>query len=95
MGVKFIRNPAQADQAILFNFDTICYRFLVKNLTEGDIYVAPVAGAEKTDSLLIPAGCAQVLCVNERDTWHDASSVVQVIADETSEKGVEIQCIRY
>lgn len=93
--MNIIRNPTTAQGTIIFEFDTTGYEFLVKNFTDGDVYASPREGATKENSVLIPAGCAQVLLINIHTSNDSGSSVVQIIADAASEKGVEVQCIRY
>lgn len=92
--MKIIRNST-TNGASLFEFDVQGYRYLVKNYTAGDVYASLGTGAAKEESILIPAGCAQVLLSNELGSYEAASSVVQIIADEADEKGVEVQCIRW
>lgn len=93
--MKIIRNPTTADGTVTYNFDVAGYRFLIKNFTDGDIYAALKTGATKAESALIPSGCAQILVANDFDKYAERTDTVQVIADTASDKGVEVQCIRY
>lgn len=93
--MNIIRNPTTAGGTLIYEFDVLGYRFIVKNFTDGDVYASLKEGATKDESILIPAGCAQVLLENELATYGSAVSTVQIIADAASEKGVEVQCIRY
>lgn len=95
MDMKLIRNPTTAQGTIIFRFDTAGYEFLVKNFTDGDVYASLREGATKENSVLIPAGCAQVLLINIHTSNDSGSSAVQIIAKSASDKGVEVQCIRY
>ena len=92
--MKIIRNPTAAGTT-MFEFDVEGHRFLVKNFTDGDVYASLKEGATKEESALIPAGTAQVLVKNEFDMFNAITNKVQIIADSASDKGVEVQCIRY
>ena len=67
----------------------------MKNFTDGDIYAALKEGATKEESILIPAGCAQIVLENEFDMFSTRTNKIQIIAESASDKGVEVQCIRY
>lgn len=82
-----IRNPTTAEGTTVYEFEKQGYIFVIKNFTEGDIYVGP-EGSEKTGGILIPAGTAQVITMGKTDK-------IQIIAESASDKGVEVQCIRY
>ena len=94
MGLKVIRAAVQQGQTI-FAFDVSGFEYLVKNFSDSDIYVALEEGATEADSILIPSGCAQVLRVNKGSVSYKEHGKVQIIADTASDKGVEIQCIRW
>ena len=92
--LRLIRKAVTANAPVIFEFEAPGIWFLIKNLTEGDIYVALKSGATKEESALIPRDCAQVLEARYKGTGSiDATQIVQVIADTTSTKGVEVQCI--
>lgn len=93
--LKVIRHPTVSATALAFEFDADGTSFLVSNYTEGDIYVATEAGAAKDESILVPADCARVInCVQEEGS-RAGTGTIQVIPDATSEKGVEVQCLKW
>lgn len=93
--LKLIRKAVTANAPVIFEFEAPGICFLIKNLTEGDIYVALKSGATKEESALIPRDCAQVLEARRGAGSVDTTKIVQVIADTSSEKGVEVQCIHW
>lgn len=93
--LKLIRKAVTANAPVTFEFDMPGIRFLVKNLSGGDIYAALKEGAAKEESALIPVDCAQILEARKGVGSVDTTKIVQVIADTSSEKGVEVQCIHW
>ena len=93
--LKLIRKAVTANTPVTFEFEVPGIRFLVKNLTGSDIYAALKEGATKEESALIPADCAQILEARRGAGSVDTTKIVQVIADTSSEKGVEVQCIHW
>ena len=65
-------------------------RYLVKNFTEDDIYVGFTAGEDKMARALVPAETAQVF-----EGQMITGSIMYVLPAATSEKGVEVQCLRW
>lgn len=64
--------------------------FLVKNMSGGDIYVSLEDTEDKEKCILIPDETAQV--IEER---YAESDTITIIPDNTSERGVEVQCLRW
>lgn len=93
--LRLIRKAVTANTPVIFEFEAPGICFLIKNLTEGDIYVALKSGATKEESALIPRDCAQVLEARRGAGSVDTTKIVQVIADTSSEKGGEVQCIHW
>lgn len=93
--LRLIRKAVTANTPATFEFEAPGICFLIKNLTEGDIYVALKSGAAKEESALIPSDCAQILEARKGAGSVDTTKIVQVIADTSSEKGVEVQCIHW
>ena len=89
--VKVIRQPT-AEETLIFEFETASSEFLVKNFTDGDIYASLERDATKEQSVLIPAQTAQVL---QYGSYGGKSNIVQIIPTATSEKGVEVQCLKW
>lgn len=65
-------------------------RYLVKNMTQGDVCVAMKDTEDKDMCVLIPENTAQVI-----EQKLEPSEIVTIIPEETSEKGVEVQCLRW
>lgn len=61
--------------------------YLIKNFTDGDIYVGFVSDREKMS--LIPAETAQVFSGTMLE-----GNILYILPTETSDKGVEVQCLR-
>lgn len=92
--LKVIRKAVTANTPVTYNFDVSGIRFLVKNLTEGDIYAALKEDATKEESVLIPSNCAQILEARRECSGSVyTTKVVQIISEPSSEKGVEVQCV--
>ena len=90
----FIRAATTSEQALVLEFAYEGKEFLVKNFTDGDVYVALKEGATKEESALIPAQTAQTIVRNKSD-YYAGSNLVQIIPTVTSEKGVEVQCLKW
>lgn len=90
----FIRAATTSEQALVLEFVYEGKEFLVKNFTDGDVYVALKEGATKEESALIPAQTAQTIVRNKSD-YYAGSNIVQIIPIATSEKGVEVQCLKW
>lgn len=92
--LTFIRQPTMAETPMKIEFDMTGIKYLVKNFTDDDIYVAIGDAASKEDCLLIPAETSQVL-VSYDGTYISGSNIVTIIPTATSEKGVEVQCLKW
>lgn len=90
----FIRAATTSEQALVLEFAHEGKEFLVKNFTDGDVYVALKEGATKEESALIPPQTAQTIVRNKSD-YYAGSNIVQIIPTATSEKGVEVQCLKW
>lgn len=90
----FIRAATISEQALVLEFAHEGKEYLVKNFTDGDVYVALKEGATKEESALIPAQTAQTIVRNKSD-YYAGSNIVQIIPTATSEKGVEVQCLKW
>lgn len=94
MKLNLIRCPVVGGQIMVAKFDVKGYRFLVKNHTDGDVYVSMYEGSAKNASILIPTQCAQIISAND-GTCHATTDTIQIIPDKDSDKGVEVQCLRW
>ena len=90
--VKVMRQPT-ASATLIFDFEVAASEFLIKNLTDGEIYASLERDATKEQSVLIPAQTAQVLQYGSYGGGK--SNLVQIIPTATSEKGVEVQCLKW
>lgn len=92
MGVfKMQRKAVTANTEYAFKFDVTGREFLVKNLTEGDIYVGFTSGEDKSQRLLLPAGTAQIIT----GMTINGSNTIYVFSTVTHGKGVEVQCLSW
>lgn len=90
--VKVMRQPT-ASATLNFEFEVAASEFLIKNLTDGEIYASLERDATKEQSVLIPAQTAQRLQYGSYGGGK--SNIVQIIPTVTSEKGVEVQCLKW
>lgn len=94
MKLNLLRSPTQADTKLAFDFAVAGSEFLVKNFTDGDILVSFDENEE--NPILIPAECSQVCITGQNGTWNpNPVQTVYVLPDATSEKGVEVQCLKW
>ena len=92
--LTFIRQPTVAETPMKYEFDIAGIKYLVKNFTDGDIYVAMGEAADKADCLLIPAETSQVVTPYDGAYIH-GSNIITIIPEETSKRGVEAQCLKW
>lgn len=90
--VKVMRQPT-VSATLIFEFEVAASEFLIKNLTDGEIYASLERDATKEQSVLIPAHTAQRLQYGSYGGGK--SNIVQIIPTATSEKGVEVQCLKW
>lgn len=89
------RQPTSSENAMKFEFNIKGSKFLVKNFTDGDIYVGLGESMEKETMILIPAATSQICMIQELGTPWSQTDVVTIIPTATSEKGVEVQCLKW
>ena len=89
--LKVQRKPVTANTEISFKFDNVGREFLVKNLTEGDIFIGFKAGEDNTERILLPAATAQVLS----GMTVEGCDTVYIYSTVTHAKGVEVQCLSW
>ena len=65
----FIRAATTSEQALILEFAHEGKEYLVKNFTDGDVYVALKESATKEESALIPAQTAQTVNRNHRSGY--------------------------
>lgn len=89
--VSVKRKPTTANTELQFDLREMglsyitSNRYLTQNFTDGDIYVGSESG-DKTKMNLIPSETAQVFSLIE-------GNILYILPDETSDKGVEAQCL--
>ena len=94
--LKIIRNTITANEANKFEFDVEGFEFLVKNFTEGDIYVAFENTTDTDEMSKIPSMAGQV-CVRNKSKGSTGSgnSSNEVYVYSTSSGEVEVQCLMF
>lgn len=92
----FKRQATTANTPINLEFDVVGIEYLVKNFTQGDIYVALEKTTNKDDCLLIPSECAQVIAARlDTNYLQTLKGIMTIIPDETDKRGVEVQCLKW
>ena len=93
--LQVLRKPTVTNTQLDFDFSVIGVKYLVKNFTDGDIYVSFDNPLVKAESILIPSESSQVIVCKELsiDGVNYGSNKVTVMPDFSSTKGVEVQCI--
>lgn len=76
-----------------FEFPVEGNKFLVKNFTDGNIYVGLGEGTDKSKMVLIPSKTAEIVSNSERYADIHTEHIVTVVPDTTSEEGVEVRCL--
>lgn len=89
-----IRKPTNAGDTTKFEFELDVSKFLVKNMSGGDITVTldPPEGAE--NSWLIPDEAWQMIPGSDTQEYHKALYVTATSTSATS-RGVEVEAIDY
>ena len=97
MELIFKRQATVANTPIVMKFDVFANVYLVKNLTDGDIYVSFGGGvASKEKGILIPENCSQIISgLSGSQVQDPARGVVTILPMTDSEKGVEVQCLEW
>ena len=90
--VKVIRQPT-AEETLIFEFETASSNFWLRILRMVIFTQSLERDATKEQSVLIPAQTAQVLQYGSYGGGK--SNIVQIIPTATSEKGVEVQCLKW
>lgn len=83
-----------AGKTMEFIFPVRGTAYLVKNLTDVDIYAAIGEASGKSECALIPADTAQVILPMTTD-MPAGSTKVTVFTSAAADKEVEIQCLRW
>jgi len=96
MNINMLRKDVAVGTATEFSFPIACCDFLLKNMTDGDIYVSFGEVPDSTDEmLLIPSGSWQRhLCKDIMGNYASCKSVF-VIGTDSAGKGVEVECLRW
>ena len=92
MNLQVKRQATVAGQQIQVTFSEKGNKILVKNFTDGDIYVGLEPGKQNT--VKIPALYFQVIMIGE-DLIANKTNIdtIYIIPDETSDKGIEVQML--
>lgn len=88
------RIGTEAGKEVEIEFTRFGNKFLVKNFTEGDIYVSFESPVNKAESVLIRPDTYQNVMIGERfDYEKTASHTIYILPEESSEDGIEVQLI--
>ena len=89
-----IRKPTTEGTTKKYEFEVIGNKFLVKNLSGGDIFVGFSQELEGAESWLIPDGAWQVIPGAE-NRIRRTDVYVKACATSASDRGVEIEAIEF
>lgn len=84
-----------ANTANAIDFEVKGYEFLVTNLTDSNIYVSLGSKYNADNSVIVPPETARVVTANKMHSLQDLTNTVSIMPLETSDEGVEVQCILY
>lgn len=94
--LKIIRKNIVANEANKFEFDVEGFEFLVKNFTNGDIYVAYENTTDTDKMSKIPSMGGQVCIRNKsNNSTSTGNSSKEVYVYGTSAGEVEVQCLKF
>lgn len=84
-----------ANTANAIDFEVKGYEFLVTNLTDSNIYVTLGSKYNADNSVIVPPETSRVVTANKIHSLQDLTNTVSIMPLETSDEGVEVQCILY
>lgn len=84
-----------ANTANAIDFEVKGYEFLVTNLTDSNIYVTLGSKYNADNSVIVPPETSRVVTANKMHSLQDLTDTVSIMPLETSDEGVEVQCILY
>lgn len=84
-----------ANTANAIDFEVKGYEFLVTNLTDSNIYVTLGSKYNADNSVIVPPETSRVVTANKMHSLQDLTNTVSIMPLETSDEGVEVQCILY
>lgn len=89
-----LKRPILNGEPTAIEFKHSCEKWLVKNFTDGDIYVAfENSSAFEESAIKIASGCGQVCFVNEHSSYsEDVSNIIYIKG--TGEVEVQQLCYR-
>lgn len=90
---KVQRQATVTGEDNVFEFDVVGFKFLVKNLTDGDILVALSEDDEDSEKILIPSETAQIVVGSEIPVLRLGTTTLTVTPSTTNTTGVEVQCL--
>ena len=94
--IKLIRQPTVANQQMSYEFDTLGFVFLVKNLTDDSVLIWLDDNCSDEEKILIEANGFQEIEVNRGNrSVINGSKVVNIMPSETNSIGVEVQMCEY
>lgn len=94
--LNMLRKDVAAGTPTEFEFSEPCCDFLLKNMSDGDVYVSfGEVPASTDDMLLIPAGSWQRHICKEASGKLASCNTVYVIGTGGAGKGVEVECLTW
>ena len=87
------RMATVANTVNTIDFDIKGYEFLVTNLTDSNIYVSLGSTYNADNSVIVPPETSRVVTANKIHSLQDLTDTVSIMPLETSDEGVEVQCI--
>lgn len=96
MKLNMLRKDVADGEATEFQFDQPCCDFLLKNMSEGDVFVSfGELSSSREEMLLIPAGSWQRhVCKDPGGRLASCTSIF-VIGTGDVGKGVEVECLTW
>ena len=82
-----------ANTANAIDFEVKGYEFLVTNLTDSNIYVTLGSKYNADNRVIVPPETSRVVTANKMHSLQDLTNTVSIMPLETSDEGVEVQCI--
>ena len=89
--MKVMTKAVSAGTPVKYQFDVSGSRFLIKNFTG-----SPISCTIQDQTIHIPANASQMVATRlVPHGLEDYTDTITVVADETNDQGVEIQCMDY
>ena len=87
------RMATAANTVNTIDFDIKGYEFLVTNLTSSNIYVTLDSTYNEDNSVIVPPETSRIVMANKIHSLRDLTNIISIMPLETSDEGLEVQCI--